>query len=125
MRDGTARVGLFPGAVLAMLLPAAPAWAADAIQGKQLFGACIACHSETPDAQGPSLKGVAGRKAGTLEDFRYSAAMKRADFIWDMATLRDYLHDPQAKVKGNHMPFSGFAAVSDAEDVAAYLLTYK
>jgi cytochrome c len=125
MRDGTVRPGLFPGAVLAMLLPAAPAWAADAIQGKQLFGACIACHSETPDAQGPSLKGVAGRKAGTLEDFRYSAAMKRADFIWDMATLRDYLHDPQAKVKGNHMPFSGFAAVSDAEDVAAYLLTYK
>jgi cytochrome c len=125
MRDGIARPGLFPGAVLAMLLLAPPAGAADAIHGKQLFGACIACHSETPDAQGPSLKGVAGRKAGALEDFRYSAAMKRADFIWDMASLRDYLHDPQAKVKGNHMPFSGFADVGDAEDVAAYLLTYK
>jgi cytochrome c len=111
------------GAVGAFLL-ASPAVAADAAHGKQLFAACIACHSETPDAQGPSLKGVTGRKAGALGDFRYSSAMKRADIVWDAASLRDYLHDPQAKVKGNHMPFSGFTNVSDAEDVAAYLLTY-
>jgi cytochrome c len=125
MRDRIALPGLFRGALLGMLLCASPAWAADAVHGKQLFGACIACHSETPDAQGPSLKGVAGRKVGALEDFRYSAAMRHADFIWDTASLRDYLHDPQAKVKGNHMPFSGFANVGDAEDVAAYLVTYK
>ena len=111
--------------VLGAFLLASPASAADVAHGKQLFAACIACHSETQDAQGPSLKSVVGRKPGALEDFRYSAAMKRADFVWDPATLRDYLHDPQAKVKGNHMPFSGYANVSDAEDVAAYLATYK
>jgi len=116
---------VFGSAALSALILAPPASAADAAHGKQLFGACIACHSETQDAQGPSLKGVAGRKPGALEDFRYSAAMKRADFVWDAANLRDYLHDPQAKVKGNHMPFSGFSSVSDAEDVAAYLQTYK
>ncbi len=108
-----------------MLLLTPPASAADAVHGKQLFAACIACHSETADAQGPSLKGVAGRKAAALEDFRYSAAMKRSEIVWDAANLRDYLHDPQAKVKGNHMPFSGFSNAADAEDVAAYLLTYK
>src|SRR5437016_4985804 len=97
------------GAALAALLLAPPASAADIAHGKQLFAACIACHSETADAQGPSLKGVAGRKAAALDDFRYSAAMKRSDIVWDVANLRDYLHDPQAKVKGNHMPFSGFA----------------
>jgi cytochrome c len=112
-------------AMLGALLFAPFAQAADVNHGKQLFAACIACHSETPDAQGPSLKGVAGRKPGALEDFRYSAAMKRADFVWDAASLRDYLHDPQAKVKGNHMPFSGFSNVGDADDVAAYLQTYK
>ncbi len=106
-------------------LLAQPASAADAAHGKALFAACIACHSETPDALGPSLKGVAGRKAGSLEDFRYSSAMKRAGFTWDAANLRDYLHDPQAKVKGNHMPFSGYGNVGDADDVAAYLQTYK
>jgi cytochrome c len=110
---------------LSALLLSPPAWAADAGHGKQLFAACIACHSETADAQGPSLKGVVGRKPGSLEDFRYSSAMKRADFTWDAASLRDYLHDPQGKVKGNHMPFSGYPDVKDAEDVAAYLQTYK
>jgi cytochrome c len=110
---------------IALLLLAPPALAADAAHGKQLFAACIACHSETVDAQGPSLKGVAGRKAAALEDFRYSAAMKRSEIVWDAASLRDYLHDPQAKVKGNHMPFSGFPNIGDAEDVAAYLQSYK
>src|SRR5579863_9613029 len=113
------------GLGLAACFLAAPARAADPAHGKLLFAACIACHSESADAQGPSLKGVAGRKAGSLEDFRYSSAMKRADFSWDAASLRDYLHDPQAKVKGNHMPFSGFASMRDAEDVAAYLETYN
>jgi cytochrome c len=115
------------GMVIALgaALLASPASAADVAHGKQLFAACIACHSETPDALGPSLKGVAGRKAGALEDFRYSSAMKRADFNWDAANLRDYLHDPQAKVKGNHMPFSGYANLGDADDVIAYLQTYK
>ena len=35
------------------------------------------------------------------------------------------LRDPQAKVKGNRMPFSGFANASDADDVVAYLVTLK
>ena len=109
----------------ALLLLAPPASAADVAHGKQLFAACIACHSETADAQGPSLKGVAGRKAAALDDFRYSAAMKRSEIVWDAANLRDYLHDPQGKVKGNHMPFSGFPNISDADDVASYLQNYK
>src|SRR3954463_14423958 len=113
------------GITLGALLLSSPGWAADAAHGKQLFAACIACHSETADAQGPSLKAVAGRKAAALEDFRYSTAMKRSEIVWDAANLRDYLHDPQAKVKGNHMPFSGFTNVADAEDVAAYLQGYK
>jgi cytochrome c len=113
------------GMALGAVLLASPAFAADVAHGSQLFAACIACHSETPDALGPSLKGVVGRKAGSLEDFRYSNAMKRVDFNWDAANLRDYLHDPQAKVKGNHMPFSGYANLADADDVIAYLQTYK
>ena len=49
------------------------------------------------------------RKAGAREDFRYSNAIKRADMVGDDANLRDHLRDPQAKARGNHMPFSGFA----------------
>src|SRR5438105_1073575 len=76
-----------------------PARAADTEHGKQLFQACIACHSEKPDAIGPSLKGVVGRKAATLEDFRYSAPMRRANLTWDDTNLRAYISDPQATVK--------------------------
>src|ERR1700722_4757549 len=111
--------------VVASLLLGVTAFAADAIHGKELFTAYLACHTERPDALGPSLKGVVGRKAGSLEDFRYSSAMVRSGIIWDDSNLRDYLRDPQAKVRGNHMPFSGFADASDADDVVGYLHSYK
>ena len=98
-----------------------PALAADANHGKELFQACIACHSEKPDALGPSLKGVVGRKAAALEDFRYSAPMRRADLTWDDANLRAYISDPQAMVKGNRMPFGGVREPNDVDDIVAYL----
>src|SRR6516164_8964063 len=62
-------LGMASGAILL----AQPSAAADAGHGKTLFAACIACHTETPDALGPSLKGVVGRKVGSLDDFRYSS----------------------------------------------------
>ena len=110
---------------LPLCLAAAPAFAADVNHGKQLFTACAACHTEKPDALGPSLKGIVGRKSASLEDFRYSAAMKRANLTWTEANLREYLTDPQAKVKGNRMPFSGFSNANDVSDVIAYLQTLK
>src|SRR4051794_3221601 len=108
-------LGAFAGA----LLFAAPSFAADVNHGKQLFTACAACHTERADALGPSLKGVVGRKSGALEDFRYSPAMKRANLTWDEKNLHDYLTNPQGKVKGNRMPFSGFTTASDVDDVVA------
>ena len=109
----------------ALLLAGAPAFAADADHGKTLFTACAACHTEKPDALGPSLKGVVGRKSASRDDFRYSPAMKRANLTWDEGNLRQYLADPQAKVKGNRMPFSGFSNPNDVNDVIAYLVTLK
>lgn len=113
------------GALLLSGAVSTPAFAADAGHGKELFTACAACHTERPDASGPSLKGVVGRKSAALEDFHYSNAMKRADLTWDEATLREYLRDPQAKVKGTRMPFSGFPNPTDVDDVVAYLVTLK
>ena len=109
----------------AAIAAAAPAHAADAAHGKELYQACIACHSEKPDAIGPSLKGVIGRKSASLEDFRYSNAMKRANLVWDDDNLSAYIRDPQAKVKGNRMPFAGFNQATDVDDVVAYLKTLK
>jgi cytochrome c len=110
---------------LLMLASAPPASAADVEHGKQVFQACAACHSDKPDALGPNLVGVIGRKAGSRDDFRYSSAMIRAGFNWDNGNLRQYLADPQAKVKGNRMPFSGLADPKDLDDVIAYIGTLK
>ena len=112
-------------ALVFLVLSGTAVAAADAEHGKVLFGACAACHSERPDALGPSLKGVVGRKSAALEDFRYSSAMKRAQLIWDEDNLRAYLKDPQTKVKGNRMPYSGLADTSDVEDLIAYLKALK
>jgi cytochrome c len=98
---------------------------ADADHGKQLFVACAACHTEHPDAIGPNLKGVYGRKSAALDDFRYSNPMKRANLVWDAENLRAYLIDPQAKVKGNRMPYGGVSSPQEADDLVAYLATYK
>ena len=112
-------------AALCVMLAGAGARAADAAHGKELFLACAACHSEKPDAIGPNLKGVFGRKSAALDDFRYSNPMKRANLVWDAANLRDYLIDPQAKVKGNRMPFGGVASPAEADDLVAYLESYR
>jgi cytochrome c len=117
---------LSPGAAAVLLviaLATGSAAAADAEHGKALYQTCAACHTERPDALGPSLKGVVGRKSAALEDFRYSNPMKRANLVWDEANLRDYIKDPQAKVKGNRMPYGGLTETKDVDDIIAYLKT--
>lgn len=118
---------LLTGSMLLLATALQPAAAADAVHGKQLYAACAACHGD--DARtaslGPSLKGVVGRHAGSLETFRYSNPMKRSNILWDEANLKDYIANPQAKVKGNRMPFAGVADAGDVDDLVAYLKTLQ
>jgi cytochrome c len=111
--------------LVAFLVAAAPAAAADAERGKLVFQGCAACHSEGANGLGPSLKGVYGRKSAALEDYRYSPAMTRANLVWDEPNLRSFVADPQAKVKGNRMPFGGVTDSTDLDDVVAFLKVYK
>jgi cytochrome c len=115
-------------AVLAAALAvscAAPAIAADADHGKVVFQQCAACHTDKPGAIGPSLRGVVGRTSGSVDGFHYSEAMKRANLTWDEASLREYITNPQAKVKGNRMPFGGVGNPKDLDDLVAYLRDYN
>jgi cytochrome c len=105
--------------------PVTPSIAADAEHGKALYAACAACHQDKPDALGPNLRGVFGRKSAALDDFRYSNPMKRANLVWDEANLREYIADPQAKVRGNRMPFDGLHDPKDVDDIVEYIKTYK
>lgn len=105
---------------------ATPAIAQDAAAGKAAYNQCIACHSiDGSNGAGPSLKGIDGRKAGSVPGFRYSRAMKAAPHNWDAQTLDAYLASPQKIVPGNVMPFSGVADASQRADLVAYLLSLK
>jgi cytochrome c len=97
--------------------------AADPEKGKAVFEQCAACHSldGTGEYDGPTLKGVIGRKAGSLEDYRYSAAMKRSDVVWDTVTLDKYVADPQAFISGNRMAFAGISDNAQRDDLIAFL----
>src|SRR5438093_10729733 len=113
------------GALVLLALFTAAVAAADVEHGKVLYQTCAACHTERPDALGPSLKGVVGRQSAALEDFRYSNPMKRANLVWDENNLRAYIQDPQAKVKGNRMPYGGLTDAKDVDDIIAYLKVLK
>ena len=109
------------GIVLSAVAPAKAR--VDPDNGKAVFEQCAACHSlaEAGDDDGPTLKGVFGRKAGSLEDYRYSAAMKRSSVTWDAMTLEQYVADPQAFMPGNRMAFAGITDMTQRDDLIAYL----
>jgi cytochrome c len=117
-----ARIATCAAALLALTNRA---MSVDAEHGKALFAPCAACHTDRPDALGPDLKGVYGRKSAAIENFRYSNAMRRANLVWDDDNLHAYIRDPQARVKGNRMPYAGMSEAGDVDDVVAYLKTLK
>jgi cytochrome c len=124
-KNGRAPGALFVVAFALWLTADANAAAGDADHGKVVFQTCAACHSDRPGAIGPSLRGVVGRASGSVDGFHYSDAMKRANLTWDEANLRAYIANPQAKVKGNRMPYGGLANPKDLDDLIAYLKDYK
>jgi len=109
----------------ATLLAAAGAAQAqgDAARGEKLFEQCHACHSIERGANevGPTLFGMFDRKAGELDDFRYSPALKRSGITWTAQTLDEFVADPQKKVPGNRMPYAGMSDARERAELIAYL----
>ncbi len=95
----------------------------DAAKGTKVFKKCKTCHSFDPGKKkiGPHLKGIVGRKAGSVEGYKYSKAMKAADIVWDEANLDAFLKKPKAFMKGTKMTFGGLKKESQRQDLIAYL----
>jgi cytochrome c len=101
--------------------------AGDPEEGATVFNKCRACHRIGPGARtvvGPELNGVVGRKAGSIEGYPYSAALKAAGLTWDEATLTQWLRSPRALVPGTRMTFAGISKDDDIANVIAYLKTF-
>ena len=110
-----------------MLLAAGAARAApaDPLNGASVFeDRCTLCHVPGGGGQGPSLKGVAGRKAGSLPGFAYSAALADSGIVWNEATLNAFLSDPSKLVPGTAMRVI-VADPDERRDLVAYLTSPK
>ena len=120
-------------AVLALgLLLASPGVAdateGDARRGERVFQFCFSCHSVDPNEkaklQGPNLARIVGRRAGALEGFEYSEALKAqaaAGLVWTRDALDRYITEPEAVIPGGRMSFPGIKDAIDRADVLAYL----
>lgn len=115
------------GLLLAACGMAPAARAQDAAAGQRVFNQCRACHTVEQGGRsgvGPNLHGIFGRKAASIEGFRYSAPMKakaEAGLVWDEATLRAYIADPKAIVPAGSMSYVGLRNEQQLNDLIAYM----
>ena len=97
------------------------ATAAGAAQGKALFERrCAGCHSLDSDKEGPRLRGVYGRRAGSVSSFNYSDGLKSMQMTWDADSLDRWLADPDKLVPDNDMAFR-LTNADERREVIAFL----
>jgi cytochrome c len=78
----------------------------NATNGKVLFEKrCTGCHTLDKNKEGPHLRGVYGRKAGSVADFTYSDQLKALNVTWDEVSLDKWLTNPDAVAPDNDMAF--------------------
>ena len=95
--------------MILIILTLSIANSADPVNGKKVFRKCSACHSlqEGKNKIGPSLYNLLGRKAGSVDGYKYSKAMKNSDVVWDEESLDKFLTKPRKFIPKTKMSFRG------------------
>ena len=99
----------------------------DVKKGEKVYKKCKACHlvDKEKNKVGPHLVGLIGRKAASVEGYKYSKAMKaKGDegLVWTEEVLLEYLIKPKEYVKGTKMAFGGLKKEKDRVNLVAYLV---
>jgi len=107
----------------ALALAGQSALAQDATKGEKVYKKCKACHALEAGKKkvGPSLAGIFGRTAGTVEGFKYSKAMAKSGIVWDDKTMDEFLAKPKTVVPKTRMAFPGLKKEADRANLIAYL----
>ena len=93
-----------------------------AIPGAEIYRACVACHTLSPDEgnrAGPTLAGIFGRRIATLPGYNFSDALKKLDIVWTPETVAKLFEvGPAEYTPGTKMPEQriGSAAGSQGAD---------
>jgi cytochrome c len=94
-------------------------------RGAEVFKACAACHTVTPNGSpraGPPLHGVFGRRVATAPGYNYSAALKTLDIVWTAETISKLFEiGPRAYTPGTKMP-EQIVSVPDRQALIDFLL---
>jgi len=94
-------------------------------RGAQVFRACVACHTLSPDEgnrAGPTLHGVFGRRIATLPGYNFSPALKKLDIVWTPETVsRLFEIGPMAYTPGTKMPEQTIGAAEDRNALVKFL----
>ncbi len=94
-------------------------------RGAQIFRACVACHTLTPDEgnrAGPTLYGIFGRKVATLSGYNFSPALRQLDIVWTPQTVAKLFEiGPMAYTPGTKMPEQIIGSTEDREALVKFL----
>jgi cytochrome c len=116
-------------AALAALAPEAvedtSASPGDPVRGKAVFERrCTGCHALDSDREGPHLRGVYGRTAGTVSGFDYSEGVRKSRLTWNDANIERWLRDTEAMIPDSKMGFR-VPKAQDRADIIAFLKTVR
>jgi cytochrome c2 len=100
--------------------------AGEVLSGEAIFSECARCHANSLDATavGPTLRGVFGRRAGTLPGYDFSSALRNLDVVWTPDSLDAFLRAPQAVAPGSVMRSSTLSA-AERQAVIDFLQNYR
>ena len=94
-------------------------------RGADLFKKCSICHTVSENGSnraGPNLHGVFGRRAGTVQGYKYSKSLRDSDLVWNEQTIDAlFAEGPADYTPGSKMPLQRMPDARDRADLIAYL----
>ena len=93
--------------------------------GAEIFRACVACHTLSPDEgnkAGPTLYGIFGRRIATLPGYNFSPALKKLDIVWTPETVSKLFEvGPEHYTPGTKMPEQTIGSAEDRKALVEFL----
>jgi cytochrome c len=94
-------------------------------RGAQVYRACIACHTLSPDEgnrAGPTLHGIFGRRIASLPGYIFSEPLKQMQIVWTPETVaRLFEIGPMAYTPGTKMPEQIIGSAEDRKALVDFL----
>jgi cytochrome c len=94
-------------------------------RGAEVYKACVACHTLSPDEgnrAGPTLHGIFGRRIASLPGYNFSPALKQMDIVWTPETVsRLFEVGPMQYTPGTKMPEQRITSADDRKALVEFL----